>query len=393
MVTTGTRAEIGIEALFQLRDSRFARMARMSRLATEAKLMSGRVALLSPLVTWLPLLVLSWIGGVAWAVPGTPVGFLEDYLPHGRYLLTIPVLIAFEAIVGPQLQATLLQFQQCRIVQSADLPRLQEIVLEIVDLWRNRLVHLTIIVVAYSATLLEYSQTITSAHWEGTGENVTAAGVWQLLVSQPLMRFLVYRWLFRMIIWGRALWKIASMPLALIPEHPDRAGGLSFLGAGQAAFAFFGFACGVQIAALIADQCVHGGANLMQYRAVIAGYAILCLVVVFVPLTAFSKPMSAAQQEEQLRMTRWIGYAARVARGKLDADTDTEILEDLRASEVSGVNDAGQVFVNVQNMRPFPFERRHLITVAGAALLPFAPLVLLVMPLKDVVAKIVSMVL
>jgi hypothetical protein len=37
-------------------------------------------------------------------------------------------------------------------------------------------------------------------------------------------------WHVRFFIWYRFLWQVSKIPLNLIPTHPDRAGGLGFLG-------------------------------------------------------------------------------------------------------------------------------------------------------------------
>ena len=48
-------------------------------------------------------------------------------------------------------------------------------------------------------------------------------------MSLPLFQFLLVRWYFRLFIWGRFLWQVSRIQLALIPSHPDRCAGLGFL--------------------------------------------------------------------------------------------------------------------------------------------------------------------
>ena len=63
------------------------------------------------------------------------------------------------------------------------------------------------------------------------------AGWWLGLVSLPIFQFLLLRWYFRLFIWARFLWQVSRIDLRFVPTHPDRAGGLGFLGGVAYAFA------------------------------------------------------------------------------------------------------------------------------------------------------------
>ena len=56
-------------------------------------------------------------------------------------------------------------------------------------------------------------------------------------MSLPLFQFLLLRWYFRLFVWARFLWQVSRIELRLVPTHPDRCGGLGFLGAVAYAFA------------------------------------------------------------------------------------------------------------------------------------------------------------
>ena len=76
---------------------------------------------------------------------------------------------------------------------------------------------------------LATAQEITT--WRGTAEGgLTAAGWWYALVSLPMFRFLLWRWLWRVFIWAALLWQTSKIQLRLLPTHPDQAGGLGTLG-------------------------------------------------------------------------------------------------------------------------------------------------------------------
>ena len=61
-----------------------------------------RRALLSVLLTWFPLLILSALQGNATGQL-VPVPFLRDFAVHARFLLAVPLLLLAETLLGPRL--------------------------------------------------------------------------------------------------------------------------------------------------------------------------------------------------------------------------------------------------------------------------------------------------
>ena len=55
------------------------------------------------------------------------------------------------------------------------------------------------------------------------------AGSWYWTVCLPLFRFLMFRWIWRLLLWWRFLWKVSRLDLHLVPTHPDNATGLGYL--------------------------------------------------------------------------------------------------------------------------------------------------------------------
>src|SRR5262245_55263971 len=54
---------------------------------------------LAMLIAWLPLLLLSLLGGVAFGDKVT-ITFLSDYAAHGRYLLALPIVLSMDLVVA-----------------------------------------------------------------------------------------------------------------------------------------------------------------------------------------------------------------------------------------------------------------------------------------------------
>ena len=98
------------------------------------------------------------------------------------------------------------------------------------------------------------------------------AGWWLGLVSLPVFQFILLRWYFRLFIWTSFLWQVSGIELQLVPTHPDRAGGLGFLGAVAYAFAPVLLAQGAMLAGMIANQIFYAGATLPQFKVEIVGW-------------------------------------------------------------------------------------------------------------------------
>ena len=64
------------------------------------------------------------------------------------------------------------------------------------------------------------------------------SGYWFALVSMPFMQFIMFRWVWRWIIWIIYFSKLSKLPLKLKSAHPDMAGGIGFLGFPPGPFTF-----------------------------------------------------------------------------------------------------------------------------------------------------------
>ena len=87
------------------------------------------------------------------------------------------------------------------------------------------------------------------ARLEGHGLRPTWAGWWAVLVAIPLFWFLLGRWLWRFVTWGWMLRDIARCDLRLVATHPDRCGGIAFIGQYPKTYMMFVFALSTVVAA------------------------------------------------------------------------------------------------------------------------------------------------
>ena len=112
-----------------------------------------------------------------------------------------------------------------------------------------------------------------------------------------MLQFLLLRWYFRLFIWAHALWQVSRLELALIPTHPDRSGGLSFLAQVSYTFAPFAVAQGALCAGTIADRILYGGATLPDFKLEPLGVVPVMALVVLGPMLVFAPKLAAVKRE------------------------------------------------------------------------------------------------
>ena len=92
---------------------------------------------------------------------------------------------------------------------------------------------------------------------EGQRWHLTLAGYWYAFVSIPIFQFLLVRWYVRIGLWFLLIWRVSRLTLCLTATHPDRAGGMGFLGKTSHAFAPLLVAQGALLSGMIANRVLY----------------------------------------------------------------------------------------------------------------------------------------
>lgn len=385
-----TTPEPGIESLFLSTGERFSDSSKSSRLLEGARVSAGRVAVFLAAVTWLPLAILAVVEGVAWTDRLT-VPLLKDFLPYGQFLLAVPVLVLGENVVGRRLGWTVAELRRSDVLAPEDTPRLEALLTRAVGLWRGRSVNGVLLLLTYAAAVpsLWVAPEWLTGGWQYAGDRITLPAWWYLLVSLPVWRFLALRWLWRLLVWTFVLWKVGKLKLQPKPAHPDRAGGLAFLGASQAAFGLLVFAFGLQLSCLLADAIRYENAKLMAYRGQVTAFVLISVIVLLLPLLPFVPKLVRARGESIVFLTGSGYQGAQYLERKLRDDRSGALPTD----DVSGLCDFGALYENALQMKPLPLVMRHVLTLVLAALLPFLPLVFLQIPAQEVFQTLANLLL
>jgi hypothetical protein len=347
-----------------------------------------RRALLSVCVTWVPLLALAALQGDATGHHVT-VPFLGDFAVHTRFLLAVPLLLAAETIIGPRLAGAASHFVGAGLVYKEDSARFAFAVDRGLALRDSKVAEGLFVLLAYAVTALASDSTaVHVSTWAalrvGSGLSRTWAGWWQFAFCIPLFQFLTIRWLWRLFLWSQFLWRMSKLRLNLMPTHPDEAGGLAFVGEAQRFFGVIIFAYSAAAAGVLANGVIYDRIPLPHFAAVIATYAIIAIVIILAPLVVFAGPLvktkraglheygALATEYTTAFNEKWIVGPRR---------PDEELLG---SGDIQSLADLGNSFGYIEKMNALPMGPRTPLHLALASLLPMAPLLLTVMPLKDV---------
>ena len=353
-----------------------------------------RRALVVVLITWLPLLLLSILQGLAWG-PHIKIPFLRDLAVNVRFLITVPILILAESGIDRRWRTLVLEFLRSELVDEKTLPSF-EAVIGRTTRWRDRIlpeVLLAVAAVFVSIFIVKSELLMTgTSNWHSlkSGE-VSAAGGWFSFVSIPIFRFLLLRWIWRMFLWTSFLWSVSRINLFLVATHADLAAGLGFLSEGQKAFGPIVFAGGAVIAAEVGNAIAYQGATLSSLKAPMIAYGVIAIIVLVVPLLVVAPVLL------QIKRKALLEYGAQVTIHNQLFDqkwvqNKRPVGETLLGNpDASSLGDLGASFTVVRQMRLVPIDRPTLVTLAVSAALPMLPVVLYATPADELVRATLKM--
>jgi hypothetical protein len=340
-------------------------------------------------LTWFPLLVLSFLEGLAMG-PTPEQSFLLDFATYARFYAAFPMIIIAELIIGPRLTIAGLHFVRSGLVREEDYPAFDAAVEKVESRREARLPELIILGVAvfgaWSMTAAFYAGQGTS--WQiirtESGIRLSMAGVWYLLVAVPLLQFMFYRWLWKLVIWTGFLLDMSRLNLRVSVSHPDQAGGLGFLGVTQIGFGSLAFGLSSILAANTAFLLVFKGADIETFKIPFAVYLVFINLIFLGPLLVFVPLLSGTRRQglrEFSALANRYDYAFvdKWIRGKAPADEPL-----LGTGDIQSLADLGNSYQYARQMKPVPFDLRTIIQMSVIAAAPMLPLLPLVMPIADI---------
>ncbi|HEV2667737.1 MAG TPA: hypothetical protein VG324_22670 [Blastocatellia bacterium] len=363
---------------------------------------TARRALLFALVSWLPMVALAAVQGLA--VNADPRrSLLLDLTVYARFLVAVPFFILGESVADRR-YSMIVNYLLCSgIVTGTERQAYDELLSSTRRLRDSRAAEILWVVLAYVGAFLSvlfYHAKSEQSTWlvDGAAGSIPLswAGCWYAAVSLPLFQFLLYRSVWSWLIWVRFLWRMSRLRLRLTPTHPDLVGGLNILGDSPYAIAVFVFAIGAVLSAALIMQISYEGASVVIYHNVFIVYLLLATMISFGPLLVFIGKLdrlrqrglrdygTLANRHAQLFDEKWI----------IGAGVTEDIVEiPLGSPDTSSISGLKSSYETVKRMRFFPFGLRALLVLAAAALIPMVPLMLMEFPLQKILKTIAGFVL
>ena len=373
----------------------FYRLQRRVGLLSETDPGIARRVALFTLIAWLPIVLLATLQGYA----------LNEH--HGRavlldfsvyaFLIAVAAFVLMEQTSDKRMAWLIAQFSARGIVPEASRECLRQARRMVERRTGSPLAEGVILVGAYWLAFVWMQRgaaRIEGGTWFGQIVNgdiqFTLAGWWLLLVALPFFWFLLGRWLWRFFTWGRLLRDIARCDLRLVATHPDRCGGLAFIGQYPNTYWLFVFALSTVVAATVLKQVAFGGASLLSFKFALLGLIVFLLLAFVVPLLAFTPVLLKLKKQGLSR------YGALVSRHNLAFEArwiDGEPAgsageKSLGSPDMSSLADLSAGYELVRKIRPIPVTKQSIGPLILAALLPLAVVAATQAPFRQILDAI-----
>lgn len=349
-----------------------------------------RLVITATAVAWLPPAVLAALRGFE-----SLRSFLTDYAAQSRFLVIIPLLILAEPPLVARLEAVARHFRDEGLITKGDLPRF-ETALSSFMRWGDTLIIRVVMVlliymfVAFMMSVIETSPLMPWCFGGGGVANLSPAGAWYALVSLPIALYLLFRWIWRQVLWLWFLVVTSRMDLQLIASHPDKTAGLSFLESCMRGYLPFGFAIGTLSAGAVANRVIYLHQPLAAFRYVPLFVVAIVVIVCGGPLCVFWGTLVRARRRGIFEYGALAITIGRQFEEKWLAAPAKEHDSALEVPDFSATTDLYSIVANVHQMQPLPIGMRSLSRVAAVSLAPAIPLALIVVPFDVIVEHVIK---
>lgn len=340
-------------------------------------------------VAWLPLLVLSLVGGDTVAISA----FLRDAAVHARFLLAVPLFIAADYVVLPRLDSMARYFALTNLVPSSRMDEYKVVLARCrrlsTGIRPSGILLVTVYALVALLAVVVPKDLLPSWQRGSLATGLSLAGWWHLVISLPLQLGLLVAWLWRLGVWTHFLWRMAHMGLYLMPAHPDQAGGLQFLAYSPRVFATLALPIGIVVAGTMANKVI-AGASPLGHEATPIVTAAVTLVLFATPPLVFTRVLLSAWRAGVYRYGDLAARAGQAFESRWLAESqllDNELLE---RPDFSATTDLYAIATNVYAMRTAIYDIRGLLWVVVATVLPFVPIWLTAIPFSAIVNHVVD---
>jgi hypothetical protein len=345
----------------------------------------GKIVLLV-LLTWVPLVLLSLLEGHRAEIP-----LLLDPVVYSRFLVVVPLLELAQVVVEKSLGV-----QTRHILESGLVPEQERVRFEAA---RDAVIRLRgsvvaeVVILALAVAIPVVARAVLKfgtgdSSWERMGTTITKAGWWYILISLPVLFFLLTRWIWVFLLWAGFLFRVSRLDLELTPTHPDHAGGLGFLGWGLASFAIILLAVSAVLSGSLAGEILFRGSSLDRLKYHVMIFVVLAILVLHAPLLAFAGRLGRCRFRGLLEFGALIGAHDRAFDEKWIKSPSSSREGLLGSPDAASLADLAMAYEHVERMQLIPWDKKALVVLVVAALIPMIPLVGTAIPFTEILSKL-----
>jgi len=369
---------------------------RRAHLSDDALELARKRIIVIALLAWLPLLLLAALEGHLLG-GSVAIPFLMDVEVHIKFLVAIPLMVSAELVVHRRMRLLLKQFLERNLIPERAMPRFDAAIQSAFRLRNSTFAEVLLLAFVYGVGVLiiwRHYMALDAPTWYATpsaeGSRLSLAGMWYAYLSLPIFQFLLLRWYFRLFIWTRFLWQVSRIDLNLVPTHPDRNGGLGFLSLTVYSFMPLLMAHGAIVAGNLANRIFYLGSALPEFKGEIALMVVFLLCVVLGPLLVFAPQLAQAKRtglrEYGTLAQRYVReFDDKWLRGGAPADEPL-----VGSGDIQSLADLGNSYEVVRTMNAAPVSKDAILRLAAAVLVPIVPLALTMMPLEELLKKLLG---
>ena len=389
------RDETGIADYLASHGGPFFELQRRLGVLREDALLAGRRAAMFVALAWGVPFLLSLIEGRAFGTMAERP-YLLDFGAWARFFIAVGLFLLAEQQVEYGLKGKLGQLVRAPLLAPASFEAATSAVVNALRLRDSRTAEIVCLCIAAAGALAWRDSLVVSesSTWavdvrDGVAR-VTLAGWWSVVCSAPLYYFLLFRGLWRYVVWAMLLWRLAALELRLVATHPDGKGGLAFLAEYPNAYSMFVFGISSGLAITVVRHVFEANISSTTFGSIIAAWLAIVLVFFAFPLLAFSKPLGALKERSAqvlgAQATRYHRAAERaLIGGNLAANDASE-------ADAPAVPDPSAQFAASRKLSTFLLSRSAVAPLAVAALVPFAIAGATKLPYKEVFALVKKLV-
>jgi hypothetical protein len=342
-----------------------------------------------------PLAVLSLAQGHF--VGGIKLSFFRDIETHVRFLVSLPVLIMAEMVVHLRIRPIMKRFVERHLVTPEELPKYYAAIDAGVHFHDSVVPEVALLVFVYTGGMWiwrhQIAVDITSWYASSQGGQIhfTMAGYWLAFVSVPVFQFILLRWYMQILIWFWFLLRVSRLKLRLLSLHPDRAGGLGFVGASSMACAPLLFAHSALLSGQIASRIFYNGGSLFSSELTILSYVLLSVLVALAPLFLFTLQLVHSKRRGLARYGNFAsGFVADFEEKWLKSEVNDVPM--LASEDVQSLADLDNSFAVVREMRAVPISPHDIFLLFVVTIAPFLPLLLTVLPIDQLILQAIKII-